>query len=163
MATHFNNEFLYTPNNPPEISCLKFPVHNLNFPLPPCVLHSNSSAHTVNMKYIVQLDSLLILFVPTATVSVQQNLLRSEHMSSVNPNCTLVHLQRYDLRALWNCWFWPEISLHITPHSGYEILRQNLWALARYSPSKFHNLMFTYAKKKTSDMFMTRDLRMLSC
>ena len=62
VPTHFNNEFLYTPNNPSKISCLEFPVHNLNFPLSPCVLHSNPSAHTVDTKYIVQLDSVLILF-----------------------------------------------------------------------------------------------------
>jgi len=38
--------------------------------------------------------------IPTNRVSIQENLLRSEYMSSVAPNRTLVHFQCYDLRAL---------------------------------------------------------------
>ena len=132
----------YTPlTTPPKkkISCLEFPVHNLNFPLSPCVLHSNPSAHTVNMKYIMQLDT-----VPTARASIQQHLLRSEHTSSV---LVYEYFQCHDLRALWKCWFWPDNPPHMTPHSGYEIMWHNLWALTGYSFLKFRKLMFTYAKQ----------------
>jgi hypothetical protein len=65
VAVRFNNAFMYTRNNSQKNFCLEFPVRNLNFPLFSCVLHSNPSAHAVNMKYVAQLDSVLILFLQT--------------------------------------------------------------------------------------------------